>query len=636
MNRRWTTIAVVGLVVLCPLGLATVELLRDPLADIDDEDALNDVSGDAPPVMRADAVADRDSPHAKYLGSQACAECHADICESYQSHPMSHSMSLANEAPSEQSYAEAGEFFAPREAELDLRMAYDVERTSDEVLHCERADDLEGNLLCSRKVPVQYAVGSGKRGHSYLRSVDGQLYMSPITWYTGADNWDLSPGYQVTNQHFERRVVDGCVACHVGRVAPDPATAHTFEAEPFLELSIGCERCHGPGSDHVAFHKQVGDLNLDSDPIVNPSRLDQPLRDDVCLQCHLQGIARTTHPGRSDFDFQPGEAIADTWTVFMHGAKVAADNTTQAVGQAEQMLASRCYNESDGAMSCTSCHDPHASPSEAIRVEFYRSKCLVCHEHGDSIDCLVDQEVRLRRTDQDSCIVCHMPKLAANDVPHTSQTDHRVIRQAGGETEVSEPLQIDTYESDRIPADIVDRAQGIFLSRQPETISDRLAATRSIDLLTPWVKRHPDDEDALSALGTLHSLVLDTASAIAAFEQALEAHPNSEQALRGLTYLYHDLGDLENGIRYGRRLVAINPNQFEYHGRLAHMLGRNNQMPAAIASALKAADIEPWNPQIHGWLADAYRLTAQPELAEQHQQLYEKLRPHSAETELQE
>jgi hypothetical protein len=627
MKGRWSLLVTFGLLALglaSLLGWAAVEFFRDPLADLD-------------PLENKDtspAIADIASPptaddfHAGYLGSQACVECHSDLCEKYASHPMSRSMSLAHESPAGPTSIRSEPFFAPKGPDDDIRMGYDVTTEGPKVFHNERAYDLAGNEICGRSVEMQYAVGSGQRGHSYLYDAGGYLYMSPITWYTGSRNWDLSPSYEKVNLHFERRILDGCVACHAGRTNPDPRAAHTFDAErPFVELDIGCERCHGPGEAHVDFHKGRAPDDLEHDPIVNPGRLGQPYRNDVCFQCHLSGIMRIIHPGKREYEFRPGQAISDVWTVFIDGTKISQNSTTRAVGQTEQMLASRCYNESAGAMSCTSCHDPHSLPSKAERVDFYRSKCLNCHGEGNNTECSVALAERRTVSPEDSCIDCHMPKLEANNVPHTSQTDHRVIRKTNSEADPGRPPEIEVYESSRLSPQVVDRAKGIFFARQAEEADDKLLANRSIPFLLSWTQQNPNDWEALSALGTSYALNEDVALAIAASEKALAIEPNDEYALRQLMVLYHDLGDLKTGIRYGRRLIEVNPHPYEYHGRMAHMLGQNNQMDEAIESGQRAAALQPWNSQIQGWLADAYRLTHQPKLAEKHQKLYEKLRP---------
>ena len=50
-------------------------------------------------------------------------------------------------------------------------------------------------------------LGSGRQGASYLIDRDGFLFQSPISWYAQQRRWDLSPGYQKTNAHFDRVIV---------------------------------------------------------------------------------------------------------------------------------------------------------------------------------------------------------------------------------------------------------------------------------------------------------------------------------------------------------------------------------------------------------------------------------------------
>src|SRR5690606_21162271 len=139
-----------------------------------------------------------------------------------------------------------------------------------------------------------------------------------------------------------------------------------YQSEPFLEQSIGCEKCHGPGGTHVAFHQ--GSSESATDVIVNPARLSPEMRDDVCLQCHLIGEHRLTRYGRSDFDFRPGDRLTDIWTIFVRANDGKNSPATEAVSQAEQILSSVCYRQSERAMGCVSCHDPHTLPAPEKRV----------------------------------------------------------------------------------------------------------------------------------------------------------------------------------------------------------------------------------------------------------------------------
>ena len=113
--------------------------------------------------------------------------------------------------------------------------------------------DAAGKLVYEQSVEVQYAVGSGTNARTYLIDRGGIMFESPITWYAEKRIWDLSPGYHENpSQRFNRRIPDGCIQCHAGHAAPTgDGTSNRFEEQPFLELGIGCERCHGPGKRHV-------------------------------------------------------------------------------------------------------------------------------------------------------------------------------------------------------------------------------------------------------------------------------------------------------------------------------------------------------------------------------------------------
>jgi hypothetical protein len=197
-----------------------------------------------------------------------------------------------------------------------------------------------------------------------------------------------------------------------------------FQPEPFHEMSVGCENCHGPGAEHVAF-RQTPQSQHGSDPIVNPAKLDHSKREAVCNQCHLQTAVRLTRHGRSDVDFRPGQELEEIWTMLDTGNQVGKDGPSSAVSHVQQMRASRCYQESDGRMGCTSCHDPHRLPSESEQAAFYRERCLSCHTDS-SCSAPLDQ----RQAAADSCIMCHMPRQKTANIAHLTQSDHRVIRKA--------------------------------------------------------------------------------------------------------------------------------------------------------------------------------------------------------------
>ena len=96
----------------------------------------------------------------KYVGTQACAACHAGISQTYETHPMSHSLFLAKDLPlvSENT---SDSFDPPGPCR------YLISRDEHGLSQTEEFLDQSGEVVYRDTVPVQYAVGSGQRGWSF-------------------------------------------------------------------------------------------------------------------------------------------------------------------------------------------------------------------------------------------------------------------------------------------------------------------------------------------------------------------------------------------------------------------------------------------------------------------------------------
>ena len=161
-----------------------------------------------------------------------------------------------------------------------------------------------GRVVSRNEAEARYVIGSGEQAMAFLlERGDGYLFESPITWYSGKRKWDLSPGYERDNVHFERFVKPACLFCHSNQFDHVEGTENRYRQPIFRGHAIGCERCHGPGELHVRKPEQVGD---EPPNIVNPARLKPELREAVCQQCHLQGDIRVVRAGRKLTDFRPG------------------------------------------------------------------------------------------------------------------------------------------------------------------------------------------------------------------------------------------------------------------------------------------------------------------------------------------
>jgi Tfp pilus assembly protein PilF len=531
-------------------------------------------------------------PDVGYVGDETCAGCHPREARTYRQHPMGRSFaSMAQVADHERYDAAAHNPFQK------FGFDYRVERDGPRVWHTESRRAAGGRPLFDFKVEVQYAMGSGTRGRSYLIDRDGYLFQSPISWFSQAAAWDMSPGYSET-QHFERPVEAQCLFCHANDAAPLEHTINHYQRPLFRAHAIGCERCHGPGALHVERRQREEVAAAFDDTIVNPGRLQPSLREAVCQQCHLQGEKRIVRRGRQPFDYRPGLPLHLFWSVFVRIPELNHDN--QAVGQVEQMYSSRCFRASDGRLGCISCHDPHAVPAAAEKTAYYRDRCLTCHaEHG----CRLPVAVRQARN-QDDCRACHMPRNDSSDIAHTAVTDHRILRKPAPPAPAEQPHTLAPgenplayfYRDLQDPRDHeVSRDMGLALVELARHHGPQAAplAPLALPLLEGAVFRAPDDVAAWEAEGYALWMHGQGTDALNAFDAALARAPQREQSLNDAGLLAERLKQPERAISYWRRAVAVNPWLGFYRYQLARLLIERRDWSEALAECRAILRLNP-------------------------------------------
>jgi hypothetical protein len=576
-----------------------------------------------------------------YIGSVACQPCHREIFARYQSHPMAHSFTrIGNEsatatesavgakptaardsaAPAEsaadaatESAADADTSHFPEFAALPVAFRrgtareYGVELRDGRLWHRESS-----GTEYSQSEPIAFAIGSGRRGRSYVLNRDGWLTMSPLSWYAAERRWDLSPEYAPeSHPRFDRPVSDRCVQCHAGRVerasiSPEtpPATGDVVRYSPRVatELAIGCERCHGPGERHVAKHsgdfatigtaKGLTDRGTDrpsDDSICNPARLPSDRADDVCNQCHLSGATQVLRYGRTHGDFRPGDRLGDIWITLEDESRRPASGSTeavQAVSHVWQMRASRCFEASGGELRCVSCHDPHGIPDERSRVAFFDGKCLACHS---AEACEAPARERSAPPADGSCIACHMPRLPASDVPHTTQTDHRIARRpAGGGSASARTAGAARPDLVDVPPWEIRRARVLQAAQQAELERSPTLAIEVLNRLKPFESIVEGDADLLDSRAICRLLAGQRAEAIQDWERLLNLDPARLSALQSLLTVHMDMGETTRAASYAERSLALHPRQSDVLFRysvLAERLGRFERAAEAIEAA---------------------------------------------------
>lgn len=553
-----------------------------------------------------------------YVGSQACARCHESIHRDYQTHPMAHSVvPVTDDLHSQGTPGVLGRVIPGGVCE------YEVSRDDGRVLHHERAWDRDGVEIYDQSVPVDWAIGSGTRGVSYMIDRGGLLFLSPLSWYAGANGWDLSPGYVADDPlRFDRRIVDECLACHVGRPNPVPQSHSRFRNPPFHEAAIGCENCHGPGQRHVEFRSKPPAAG-ESDPIVSPASLTFEQRESLCYQCHLQGV-RILRPGRGPYDFRPGENLEDTLITLNDGRAQSDGSGTASVSQVQQMRESQCFQKSSSRLGCTSCHDPHSKPAPEKRVDFYRQKCLECHAEGD---CGTPLAERRAEAAGDSCFECHMPRLSTRDVVHTSQSDHRIVRSRQASAAQAAPGTLAFFDNadQRLPDWERHRILGLAAFRKFQQTNQPARVAELREHLQPLRERSANDPPVLRALAVAAMSQGQFDEARTLWDAILKLSPDDEDALANRIQVGFRTGDYDAALKHADRFLAINPLSSEIQGARAQMLKVMGQPAAAMEAAREAARLNPRQIKFQQWLADTCRAVGELDQAALHETLVRRL-----------
>ena len=119
-------------------------------------------------------------------------------------------------------------------------------------------------------------------------SIGGRMRCSSFRCRIG-QNSIVGSTYVDGSAEFARPVPPCCVECHATYFQPissSPSENHYNKDN--IVLGISCERCHGPGMEHVQNHSAKSTNSTGKKPMP-PLRLSRDRQIDVCAQCHGGG-----------------------------------------------------------------------------------------------------------------------------------------------------------------------------------------------------------------------------------------------------------------------------------------------------------------------------------------------------------
>jgi hypothetical protein len=227
------------------------------------------------------------------------------------------------------------------------------------------------------------------------------------------------------------RYQDRATGQYLVRAVNDPGGDMNIDDDPELdEINVGCESCHGPGSEHVADARS-------SRFIVNPAYLSAERSSVVCGRCHdrRQGyggptVGYTQAVSEAGELARPGISRHELMTTFTDPVKKGPtmggpgreDNiwpddvhSSKPHQQYSDFLKSKMYRNGRVLVTCSDCHDMHGGPHARFLLhdpdDSFSPLCQRCH----AVDLLPHMETRLNAKMKGRltrCIDCHMPGTA--------------------------------------------------------------------------------------------------------------------------------------------------------------------------------------------------------------------------------
>lgn len=302
-----------------------------------------------------------------YAGNGACASCHPTEYKS-------HAASQHARAMSRVTATSHGAIFRAPSATVDPKrgVTYQTAVAGDKCELIAKGKNVFGVAT------AEFGFGSGRHGITYLGREEGSSVELRLSYYPGPNRWAFSPGQQlnsksgglemVTGLQKPAETVEGCFVCHStviakqgGQVLPESCV-----------MGVGCESCHGPAKAHIEAVRHG-----DKDPHL--PRLEQipgpQLSVQLCGQCH-----------RSPAGDNPDDPFNRSQLPRLQGLALAR---------------SLCFTNSNGRLSCLTCHDAHSQQSQSRTA--YNARCGSCHGGATPTDgaCRVDPT--------GDCVGCHMP-----------------------------------------------------------------------------------------------------------------------------------------------------------------------------------------------------------------------------------
>ena len=598
-------------------------------------------------------------PPAQYVGGADCANCHAKERGAWTGSHHDLAMQVANAKSVLGDFANAKFKYAGTTSTFSLR----------DGKYFVNTDGPDGKLA---DYEIKYTFGVHPLQQYLIEFPGGRMQALSIAWDSrpkaqGGQRWfHLYPERNIKAGDWLHWTAGGqnwnftCAECHSTNLRKNfDASANAYKTT-WSELNVGCEACHGPGSNHASWARKQGGwqafeatkglaLALDERkgvtwmPVAETGNAQRSATRasareiDTCARCHARAA-------RISDDYVHGKPPLDT-----HRLALLDDNLYWNDGQ----MRDEVYNWGSFAQSrmhaqgvtCSDCHDPHSlklkAPGNAVCAQCHQpakfdspahthhaagtpgAACAACHMPTTTymlVDPRHDHSLRIPRPDLSAKF--GMPNACNNC--HAKQTPEWA---AAAIVEWNGKLPVGFQQfAEALEAGSAGRpgARGALLTLIDDKAQPAIVRASAIARLGRWmtattlpaVTRGLNDPDALVRLAAVEVLSSTDVATRQRFLPRMLADPVRAVRIEAARAL---AGPAEAGLqaddrpRFDRALaeyIAVqtyNADRPDGRGRLAELYAERGNTEAAIAEYRKAIELDPTYVQAYANLADLYR-----------------------------
>ena len=345
-----------------------------------------------------------------FVGSVKCRDCHKNEYEKWSGSFHDHAMHVANQE------TVLGDFNNAQFESNGIRSRF-YQKDGKYFVHTQGPEGKMGDF------EITHTFGWFPLQQYLIPFPGGRLQCLPIAWNNREKKWyHLAPENPPNAKDWLYWTNAGqnwngmCAECHSTNLKKNYDLKTDSYATTWSDINVGCEACHGPGSDHVAWAEmpdmarpRVENCNL----IVKTSGLRSRELVELCAPCHSRRAALGDYTHR-----EPDLLDSLLPSVLEEGLYYPDGQILEEVYVYGSFTQSKMYHRD---VRCNDCHDVHSLKL----LKDGNDLCLQCHrareydtkehhfhkksgEAGDPIRS-ADGNVAFEVGTGAQCVQCHMP-----------------------------------------------------------------------------------------------------------------------------------------------------------------------------------------------------------------------------------